>query len=435
MLGRALSIRGARGRSIIGSLVAVTVALGSAAVDAGTDDGDTGAAARAAAAIATARDQANQAAADLFQAQLDLAELSERADELAEETTRLEADVATLRQQVEAVAVSRLTRAGVGDNPLLSSASPNDRLQADMLTAVVTEVQAVSLDDFERAQLDLEDHQAEVEANTAELQRQQERARELQTQAEAEVVRLQEAERQRLEDERIARELERQRQEEAARRQAEADAEAQRQAAAAAAAATTTAAATNDLATPAAAQSSSTPATQAPSSGTNAQLPAAPAPEPATPAPRPVTTPAPTSPPPSNGGGGGGGGMVCPVPGGSAYSDTWGAARSGGRSHQGVDMLGSNGQSLVAVVSGTVQFKQTNLGGNSVWLTGNNGTKYFYAHLSGFAGSSRSVSAGEVIGYMGATGNANGTVHLHFEVHPGGGAAVNPYPYVRNAGC
>ena len=98
-------------------------------------------------------------------------------------------------------------------------------------------------------------------------------------------------------------------------------------------------------------------------------------------------------------------------------------------------MLGSMGTPLVAVVSGSVLFKQTSLGGNSVWLSGSDGNRYFYAHLRGFAGSSRSVSQGEVIGYMGATGNANGTVHLHFEVHPGGGASVDPTGYVRRAGC
>jgi murein DD-endopeptidase MepM/ murein hydrolase activator NlpD len=94
-------------------------------------------------------------------------------------------------------------------------------------------------------------------------------------------------------------------------------------------------------------------------------------------------------------------------------------------------MLGPRGTPLYAVTSGSVQFKQTSLGGNSAWVNGNNGDRYFYAHLASFEGSSRSVGRGELIGYMGATGNANGTNHLHFEVHPGGGAAVNPYPTVR----
>ena len=95
-------------------------------------------------------------------------------------------------------------------------------------------------------------------------------------------------------------------------------------------------------------------------------------------------------------------------------------------------MIAASGVPLVAVESGTVHFKTNRLGGNAVWLTGSSGTKYYYAHLSRWEGSSRPVSQGEVIGYNGSTGNA-GIPHLHFEVHPGGGRAINPYPRLAAA--
>ena len=143
----------------------------------------------------------------------------------------------------------------------------------------------------------------------------------------------------------------------------------------------------------------------------------------------PDLAPPPPSPPPPRVYGGSA--WLCPVAGSNAFGDTWGAARSGGRRHEGVDMMSPSGTPLVAVVAGNVQMKTNKLGGNVVWLNGADGARYYYAHLSAWEGGSRSVQAGEVIGYVGQTGNTSAN-HLHFEIHPGGGAAVNPYPTVRN---
>lgn len=126
----------------------------------------------------------------------------------------------------------------------------------------------------------------------------------------------------------------------------------------------------------------------------------------------------------------------CPVAGAVSFSDTWGAPRSGGRSHKGVDMIAARGTPLVAIYSGTIKrLSNSNLGGISLWLRADNGDEFYYAHLDGYGDISRGqrVTEGYVVGYNGSTGNAPDYLpHLHFEFHPGGGAAVNPYPLVRS---
>lgn len=123
-------------------------------------------------------------------------------------------------------------------------------------------------------------------------------------------------------------------------------------------------------------------------------------------------------------------GMVCPIRGPVSFVDSWGAPRHQGR-HMGVDLMSPHGTPNVAVVSGDVQFKSGSTSGLGARLYGDNGTLYYYFHLSAYEGGPRHVEQGDVIGHVGNTGDASGGApHTHFEVHPGGGAAVNPYSYV-----
>jgi len=126
-----------------------------------------------------------------------------------------------------------------------------------------------------------------------------------------------------------------------------------------------------------------------------------------------------------------------PVQGMCGFTDTWHAARSGGRLHLGVDIIAAEGKLLYAVADGTITKIYTDspgsLAGNGIRLEMEDGTYFFYAHLAAFAEGIEvgvKVVAGQVIGQVGSTGNA-GTAHLHFEIHPGGGAAINPYPIVK----
>ncbi len=132
---------------------------------------------------------------------------------------------------------------------------------------------------------------------------------------------------------------------------------------------------------------------------------------------------------------------VFPVYGASSYIDTFGAARSDVTYHHGDDIFGQLGQPLLACADGTIFSVGWNkVGGNRLWIVDAQGNQFYYAHLSAFATTAVNgahVKAGQVVGFMGHTGDAEGTpVHLHFEIHPvsflylGYDGAVDPTPYL-----
>jgi len=124
-------------------------------------------------------------------------------------------------------------------------------------------------------------------------------------------------------------------------------------------------------------------------------------------------------------------GRTCPVAGAHSFRDSWLEPRSGGRQHHGLDMIAPTGTPLVAIESGYIWSMSFHyLGGNGIYVKGNSGDIYYYAHLDSYAsGMARGVRVdkGQVIGYVGDTGNAKGTPHLHLGYQPGGGALTNPY--------
>jgi murein DD-endopeptidase MepM/ murein hydrolase activator NlpD len=125
-----------------------------------------------------------------------------------------------------------------------------------------------------------------------------------------------------------------------------------------------------------------------------------------------------------------------PVVGGASFSNDFGGPRADTGFHQGIDLFAANGTPLVALHDGTLfNVGWNRLGGHRLWLDDGRGNLFYYAHLSGYAPIARDgavVHAGDVIGFMGDSGDAAGTpFHLHLEIHPGGRWAVPPIGYVE----
>ncbi len=130
----------------------------------------------------------------------------------------------------------------------------------------------------------------------------------------------------------------------------------------------------------------------------------------------------------------GGATWACPVGKASFFND-WGFPRSGGRYHEGNDLFTGRGTPVVAPVSGDVEFIVGTIGGNQFNLDGSDGVRYLGSHMDWFKGKSRHVKAGDVLGYVGTTGNAAGSSpHLHFAMYMNG-RAVNPYPSLLKFDC
>ena len=359
--------------------------------------------------LAATRDAATSIAEELSAIETSLARLEADIEAYDEEIAAIRDELAALEGEVREIAVQRYMAAGNG--PLTYSDDLHEHQRIDVMMSAVQRDSQETMATYEAASSRLE---AANRALTDRLE-EQDAARE----------RLAE----RLDDlaEELARlsELQRQAEAEAARLEAE-----RRQAEAEGAAATTTSTAPSTTTTTSPAPTTTTappdPATTttttAPTNSSSSTTTTAPA-----------STPDEVTTEPDGSSGSGTSGFLCPVRGASVFTDSWGAPRSGGRLHKGVDMLAEIGTPAVAPVSGNVTHRWNSTGGHSYHLYGDDGNYYYGTHLSEY-GAEGHVSAGTVIGYVGDSGNAAGIPHLHFEIHPGGrGNAINPYPTVKAA--
>jgi peptidoglycan LD-endopeptidase LytH len=109
------------------------------------------------------------------------------------------------------------------------------------------------------------------------------------------------------------------------------------------------------------------------------------------------------------------------------FGDTFGAPR-GNLTHEGIDVFAREGTPVLAVDDGALTFGEGKIGGHFAHLLASDGTRYYFAHLQRYEGAPRTVRAGDVIAYVGHTGNAANTPpHLHLEVRPAGSGPINPF--------
>lgn len=338
--------------------------------------------------------------------------LRERISDLAKSVSDLEQEIGVRRVEVRELVKERYMAGGsLGTERVFTARTFSDIPVQNEYFALINEADLIVLKGLRAAEALHIDQQAELDRSlvdqedvVAELTVLAEELGSALAAADAEYDSVASAFQKQEEERRRREEEERKRREEEERRRREAEA---------AAATSTTTTAADSVTTTTSSSNDTTSTTAAPQETTT------------------TTAPPPPPPPPTTDG------KTCPINAANSFSDTWGAPRSGGRTHKGVDMVAARNAPLVAIESGTVtRISNSSLGGRSVYLTGSSGSRYYYAHLEYFAdgiGSGTDVGVGQLLGGNGSSGNAPDWLpHLHFQYAPPGSDWVNPYPLVKS---